>query len=343
MKYLFLDIECSNGSDICSIGYVIADDKFNVIQQKDMLINPESKFVLSNRAGTQGIKLAYSEQEFYAAPAFPHRYEEIKSLLEDPLATIIGFAVSNDAGFIKRACERYALAPIQLKFFDVQRLDAKLHNDGKIRGLSKILDFYGIEQDDENILHKSDDDAFFTMEILQKMLDELNKSVDEVIAENPWCSGELKDGEITYDGQSIANPEKMRKKDVEVFRAYCADLEKKYSGVQGCMSGCKLSFERAFESKNYSKMLAFAQKIYSEGGIMTAPKECNMFVYTGKENSQTKKMRSRKVKLVTVEELTDLAGWDEDALDEAAASVPVAEFKKRAGAAFRRQKNNVNP
>ena len=73
MKYLFLDIECSNGSDICSIGYVIADDKFNVIQQKDMLINPESKFVLSNRAGTQGIKLAYSEQEFYAAPAFPHR------------------------------------------------------------------------------------------------------------------------------------------------------------------------------------------------------------------------------------------------------------------------------
>ena len=88
MKYLFLDIECSNGSDICSIGYVIADDKFNVIQQKDMLINPESKFVLSNRAGTQGIKLAYSEQEFYAAPAFPHRYEEIKSLLEDPLATI---------------------------------------------------------------------------------------------------------------------------------------------------------------------------------------------------------------------------------------------------------------
>ena len=59
MNYLFLDMECSNGNDICSFGYVLADENFNVLQQNDVLINPESKFVLTNREGTQGISLAY--------------------------------------------------------------------------------------------------------------------------------------------------------------------------------------------------------------------------------------------------------------------------------------------
>ena len=100
MNYLFLDMECSNGNDICSFGYVLADENFNVLQQNDVLINPESKFVLTNRAGTQGISLAYDKDEFYAAPKFPDRYEFIKSLVENPENFVVGFAVSNDAGTV---------------------------------------------------------------------------------------------------------------------------------------------------------------------------------------------------------------------------------------------------
>ena len=41
MRYLFFDIECCNGRNICEFGYVITDDKFiKVLKEK---INPENK------------------------------------------------------------------------------------------------------------------------------------------------------------------------------------------------------------------------------------------------------------------------------------------------------------
>ena len=30
MRYLFFDIECCNGRDICEFGYVITDTEFNI-------------------------------------------------------------------------------------------------------------------------------------------------------------------------------------------------------------------------------------------------------------------------------------------------------------------------
>ena len=34
MRYLFFDIECCNGRNICEFGYVITDDKFNILEKK---------------------------------------------------------------------------------------------------------------------------------------------------------------------------------------------------------------------------------------------------------------------------------------------------------------------
>ena len=45
MKYLFFDIECANSFDgickMCSFGYAIFDNKFNKIESKDILMDPE--------------------------------------------------------------------------------------------------------------------------------------------------------------------------------------------------------------------------------------------------------------------------------------------------------------
>ena len=37
MRYLFFDIECSEGRSICSFGYVLTDCVFNIIEKKDIL------------------------------------------------------------------------------------------------------------------------------------------------------------------------------------------------------------------------------------------------------------------------------------------------------------------
>ena len=49
MKYLFFDIECANCYNNCakifSLGYLITDEKFNVLHEKeDVLINPRDRF-----------------------------------------------------------------------------------------------------------------------------------------------------------------------------------------------------------------------------------------------------------------------------------------------------------
>lgn len=45
MRYLFFDIECCNGRDICEFGYVITDTEFNVLEKNDFTINPEKNSI----------------------------------------------------------------------------------------------------------------------------------------------------------------------------------------------------------------------------------------------------------------------------------------------------------
>lgn len=323
-------MECSNGSDICSFGYVLSDENFAVIRQDDVLINPESKFILTNRAGTQGISLAYEKEKFYAAPKFPERYELIKSLVENPENIAIGFAISNDAGFLRKACQRYNLPQLNFKFFDTQRLDAALHGDGNIRSLQKVIDHYGIEQDAENILHKSDDDAYFTLEILEKMLSESGLTFAQAAENYPQCCGESKEGVITYDGHSVSNVDKMRKKDIIVFRMTCSALREKYRNVKGVLSGKKIAFERSFENKNYRKMLVLAEVIYSLGGRLCSPRDCNTFVFVTEGSALHERMKQIAVPTVSYENFLETLSLTKERLDCLCEEIDIDSFKKRA-------------
>ena len=46
MKYLFFDIECCDGNHICSFGYVIVNNNFEILEKKDLVMNPEKRFKL---------------------------------------------------------------------------------------------------------------------------------------------------------------------------------------------------------------------------------------------------------------------------------------------------------
>ena len=333
MNYLIFDIECSNGNDICSFGYVLADQNFNLIAQKDILINPESKFVLTNRAGTQGIKLAYSAEDFYAAPTFPHYHAFLKQLIEDETCYKIGFAISNDAGFLNRACNRYGLEPINFRFFDIQRLDAKLHNNNAIRGLGKIIEEYGIEQDDENILHKSDDDAFFTMEIFRKMLAETGKDFATVLAERPDCEGVSTNFCVAYNGVAIGNLDKMRKRDAIIFNKYVNELFKQGHGVGGALKGKKIGFTKYFLTHNYRKMLAIAPLVTSLCGKIVPAKQSNLFVVADSMSaSQVAYLQKEKPELecITLEQLYSLIGTDAKKVAAAEKKVEIMKFKRQA-------------
>lgn len=47
MRYLSFDIECCDGQHICEFGYVLIDEKFNILERDCITINPEYKFKLT--------------------------------------------------------------------------------------------------------------------------------------------------------------------------------------------------------------------------------------------------------------------------------------------------------
>jgi len=88
-NYLFLDIECCNGNHICSIGYVICDEKFTVIDKKDIIINPEREFKLARAGFDPRVKLAYKPEYFKTQPNFKQVYNEVNKIFRFPTTVLI--------------------------------------------------------------------------------------------------------------------------------------------------------------------------------------------------------------------------------------------------------------
>ena len=118
MRYLCYDIEsCDGGKNgsLCSFGYCIADENFNIIEQDDIIVNPNKPF--NKRLFGKVIKLAYTEDVFRAAPRFPLVYDRIRSLFNGDI-TVIGFSIINDVNYLADAIRTYKLAPMGYEFFD---------------------------------------------------------------------------------------------------------------------------------------------------------------------------------------------------------------------------------
>ena len=101
MNYIFFDIECANceggQAKICSFGYVVTNEAFEVLEKEDLLVNPRAPFMLTGHRNRPYIKLAYDKEEFKKAPDFPGVYEKIRELLNRRDSLIFGYAADNDA------------------------------------------------------------------------------------------------------------------------------------------------------------------------------------------------------------------------------------------------------
>ncbi|MBR6769481.1 MAG: 3'-5' exonuclease [Clostridia bacterium] len=185
MKYLFFDIECANPkyNSICTFGYVITDEDFGVIEQKDILMNPETgydKYVIKNI-------LRYPTEELDAKMPFPCYYDEIEKLMCSPETVVLGFSISNDIRFLNETCIRYRMPSLNYRFFDVQ----KIYGD-----YVKVQDQASIETAGEALhlnkpffVHRSDEDARITMEILKAICTEKNMTLSEFLAKASSCGG----------------------------------------------------------------------------------------------------------------------------------------------------------
>lgn len=283
MKYLFFDIECANcfngKGKICSFGYCVTDEDFNIIQSEDIVINPKDKFNLGTPQ-KEIIKLAYSKEEFFAAPDFSYFYQKIRDLLTQEDILLFGHAVFNDIMFLKSEFVRYKLEEFDIKAYDTQALFKQIKNDQKVSGLDRLCVLYNIEIEN---LHRSDCDAIYTMKLLQSMCNERRESVQELLTEFPNSYVELKNGSITKSFESLSNSKKLQNLSINY-------TEKKGISV---LRGQRYSFDNEIED-DYDLAKIYVKIMAEERAACTAKvNNAQFYVYRNLESA--KSLKAKKI------------------------------------------------
>lgn len=199
MRYLFFDIECCDGRNICSFGYVIIDEGFEVLEKRDILINPETKFKLGKSGKKPDIELAYDEETFFKNTSFFAHYEEIKELLYRPDQAILGHSVAADINFLKTACNRYKCEKLKFFAYDTQNFYYQLNKKYRVRSLENIVADLNIDIS-ELRQHKSEDDAHISMLVTKEICNRLEVSLSEL---TELCEGSKIDSRKINDDNAM--------------------------------------------------------------------------------------------------------------------------------------------
>lgn len=272
MRYLTFDIECCDGRHICEFGYVITDEHFNVVEKEVIVINPDKEFNLTGRPHQDDLFLFFPEETYYAAEQFPFFYDTIKSLLEAKDQIIIGHSVGNDAGFLRTACRRYKLDPINFSFFDSQKVYSEYANEKSRISLANAGEILNLEK--PAFLHKSDEDALLTLQAMQKMCESLSVSLSELRELCPTANGRSYKFSVSYTGSSLPEMLEALSKNVNslsnarkerCFRQFVEKVVATGPINSSKLLGCKLCFSSAFERNSIKEALVLVQLLTNHG------------------------------------------------------------------------------
>ena len=322
MRYLFYDVECSNcfngEGKICSFGYVITDEDFNVLEKNDLVMNPASRFYLRRKEGRPEIELAYSEEYFRAQPKFDKFYEKIKYMLEEPDQIVMGHSILNDVKHLAYQCKRYKFPCINYRFGDSQLIYKKFvqHGSGSQVGLARICEEFDIHPEH---LHRSDDDAWATMEFVKIICKQKHVSLYRLLSDNPECTGEINNFEITMNGVSVTRSKRFLQRMLE---EYVKTLRPAQGGE---LEGKRICMSRKFERDNADLCGYFAKKTFELGGRYTRnAMRANVLVMADDEPcTREKAIRadgklSKRVQFITLDEFKSLLHISEEEMPQAA-------------------------
>lgn len=273
MKYLFFDIECGsvhNGSKICSFGYVLTDENLNVIESKDIMINPNcvwDKYALTHI-------LAHSKEYYESFPKFNERYELIKKLFDkDTIA--FGHGITNDVRFLNDDCKRYELPYIDFVFYDSADIYREYGNDKEVKSLAKVSKEFGEHTQGEK--HESKEDAVLVFEYVKEMCEQLDTSLKELLTLVGNCKGENKNGMCTY--RNIGPKSEKTKNSGKLYEYFLKYVKENKDCCNKFLLGKNVAVSLNYEKKHFKEMLLIIQLIVNCGGrYVLEGKEADIFV-----------------------------------------------------------------
>ena len=351
MKYLSFDIECADGgkATICSFGYVIADEQFNVLKKEDIVMNPDGKFFLEGRAGRPDVKLAYSQARFERAPKFPHFYERIKALLENEEYTVVGHSVADDVAYLNKACKRYNLPALKFRYFDTQRFYREASGERRSISLENAMLTLGIERGVQ--YHRSDEDALATLLVLQKLLEQKGTSLAAYISNPNPCTGRTEDFVWAWDiapehtrttsrvprnrgwrEEKYENVMLKGRKNYTLFLRYL-DYGEGIGEKNDKLAGKHLSISMNYETEHFKEMIRLVGLIKAAGGEYVMKASTVDVFATFEEVQEDGRIRrcsrgdyvkeaienGTRIEIITLDELLALLGTTREELESAPA------------------------
>ena len=196
MKYLFFDIECSNCfqgiGKMCEFGYVLCDENMLVMKSGDIPMSPgkghDSRFHLKGRKHEKDLELAYEYEYYYEQPEFPHFFNQIKKLMEDPDTICFAYSMDNDIPHLYNACTRYRLEPLDYVCYDVQKLVAAyLEKKGQMSLHNACKEIVGPNSTIKLHEHLSRDDAEMERLIFEAICVLTKKKPNELLEESEFA------------------------------------------------------------------------------------------------------------------------------------------------------------
>ena len=302
--YLFFDIECANCfggvGKMCSFGYVLTDESFNVIDTDDVVMNPECEFdryLFSNKNKCQ---LAYSKDYFRRQKNFESYYKSIKKLMEESERKVIGFSSLNDVGFVVSACERYSLPLINFSAFDIAKI-LEQEKSAKIK-LTEWCETYKVDLS-KITAHKSQDDAMMTMLLTKAFCTEKGISIQELLEQNRGTK-------ISVD--KYIEQREISRRNKELKEKLQALYGKK---CRACLSSRLQGKSFAFGYKIFKDLentLSAANLIYKHGGIIFRHLDGNGILIvkddTGKEEIEA--MENKGFETMTIKQLEEITSLE---------------------------------
>ncbi len=314
MKYLFFDIECSVVSKtvakICAFGYCVTDEKFQILEKEDLLINPQGGFHLTDRKGTQGLVLPYEYSNFKKYPTFLEKADKIYALLQDPDTLVAGHATMNDVKYLNFESKRFGLPSFAFDFADTQFI--YMNRKGEFSrqfGLGVIAQELGVEF----IAHRAVDDAYATMKIAEAMCKEEGLSLPQLLEKYQIKMGRIENYEITQNTSAalIAYKQDQEKKKEEREKARAAfhvfvDKEKRGRAKEGKLKNKRVCFSHPVELElPLSKRLL--KQAFSQAAFFTSrAEECDMYVCFETEGGpRVKSVIERKAMIFTPQQFEE--------------------------------------
>lgn len=304
MRILSYDIESTTGShndaSMCTFGYCIADEKFNILEQKDIVMRPYTKRYEPR------IKLHYDKAFIKQQPPFPFFYDEIKNLFSS-CDLIIGFSVSNDVDFLNNACDIYKLEKIVYDFVDVQLLHKTVYKKQNMCGLEGIAGDFNIEY----LAHRSDEDARVTLLVLKKMIDEFNLSVEELLKKYHITPGFNNAVETVPCTNGV-----FTKKEINYLINDFIEKHRRHNKrYKGGLSYKSFAFSNELKYEDIDLYRCIIKKIYDLNGRVGQIENCNHFVtkeglFTDKElKAVTLRNEGRKrITPITLDKFKSMVG-----------------------------------